>query len=524
MVLASNVITLASNVITLARVNDGATGNGVSKTEVYYYLSTSNTSQSGGSWSTTVPDWIDGRYYWMKVKTTYTSGSTAESSPVCITGATGSTGTGVDTITTEFYLSTSKTSQTGGSWVTTMPTWSSGAYLWTRNKIVYKNPSSTVYTTPVCDSSWEAVNEVEIGGRNIIKNSGNFKSNYLWQYNGASSIDIVNEDGYPCLHALNGSIAQYSMIYQLEWDTVYIYHAVAKFSEEGTMDPTSPLHYWIYKTNDISKIEAGNGGCESVEILNTTYDIPANEWIHIVLKIKTIPKPSDYKYVVFRPFFYGGVIDSDIEYWIRWIKIEKGDKPTDWTPAPEDVEDGINDAQSTADQALSTAESNTTRVNNAVIDIDALKATISSLVTGQNGESLMTQTETGWTFSLANVLNTLNSATNNINSLNSSISATNNAVSTLNSTVNDLGRYTNYIKFGTDNGKPCIILGETDSAFKVIITNTDIRFMEGSSIPASISNQSLYIGKAVIREELRQGNFVWMARNNGNYGLLWKGE
>ena len=173
---------------------------------------------------------------------------------------------------------------------------------------------------------------------------------------------------------------------------------------------------------------------------------------------------------------------------------------------------------------MSTAESNTTRVNNAVIDIDALKATISSLVTGQNGESLMTQTETGWTFSLANVLNTLNSATNNINSLKSRISATNSAVSTLNSTVNDLGRYTNYIKFGTDNGKPCIILGETDSAFKVIITNTDIRFMEGSSIPASISNQSLYIGKAVIREELRQGKFVWMARNNGNYGLLWKGE
>ena len=32
-------------------------------------------------------------------------------------------------------------------------------YLWTRNKIVYKNPASTAYTAPVCDSSWEAANK-----------------------------------------------------------------------------------------------------------------------------------------------------------------------------------------------------------------------------------------------------------------------------------------------------------------------------------------------------------------------------
>ena len=40
--------------------------------------------------------------------------------------------------------------------------------MWTRSKIVYKNPTSTAYTTPICDSSWEAVNEVQIGGRNLI--------------------------------------------------------------------------------------------------------------------------------------------------------------------------------------------------------------------------------------------------------------------------------------------------------------------------------------------------------------------
>ena len=45
------------------------------------------------------------------------------------TGATGATGKGVSSITEEYYLSTSKTSQTGGSWTTTPPTWSTGKYV-----------------------------------------------------------------------------------------------------------------------------------------------------------------------------------------------------------------------------------------------------------------------------------------------------------------------------------------------------------------------------------------------------------
>lgn len=147
---------------------DGTNGIGISQTEVFYYLSTSNTTQTGGSWVTTPPAWVNGRYYWQKIRTTYSDSTYSESTPVCITGAKGAdgtdgtdgaVGTGIDSITTEFYLSTSKTTQTGGSWVAEMPEWEMGMYLWTRTKIVYKDPASTAYTAPVCDSSWEATNE-----------------------------------------------------------------------------------------------------------------------------------------------------------------------------------------------------------------------------------------------------------------------------------------------------------------------------------------------------------------------------
>lgn len=89
------------------------------------------------------------------------------------TGPTGATGTGVASMTQQYYMSDSKTTQTGGSWVESMPTWSYGKYLWTRYKVTYKNPASTVYTTPVCDSSWEAVNEESITRQSAIETKAN---------------------------------------------------------------------------------------------------------------------------------------------------------------------------------------------------------------------------------------------------------------------------------------------------------------------------------------------------------------
>ena len=187
------------------------------------------------------------------------------------------------------------------------------------------------------------------------------------------------------------------------------------------------------------------------------------------------------------------------------------------------VEEAITEVKNTVDNVKSDSDANAIRVSDAQLAIDSLKTTISTLVTGQNGESLMTQTENGWTFSMASVLNNLNSANQSIANFENDLSIANNAIDILNGNVSDLSEYTNDIKFSVDEGAPCIILGETDSNFKVVITNTNIRFMEGSSIPAYISNQALNIGDAVINGELRQGGFAWVARSNGNYGLVWKG-
>lgn len=74
-------------------------------------------------------------------------------------GLPGENGIGISSVSTEFYLSTSKTTPTDGRWTDTMPTWSSGMYLWTRSIITYSD-NSTETTEPICDSAWEAANDV----------------------------------------------------------------------------------------------------------------------------------------------------------------------------------------------------------------------------------------------------------------------------------------------------------------------------------------------------------------------------
>lgn len=141
----------------------GRDGKGVKGYKITYQAGTSGVSYPTGSWSSTIPNVPNGQYLWSKTTLTYTDNTTSDTYSVAyfpVNGATGATGNGISSYTAEFYLSTSKTTQSGGSWTTTPPTWSNGKYIWTRYKIGYTN-GSTAYTTPNCSSEWEAVNDVQ---------------------------------------------------------------------------------------------------------------------------------------------------------------------------------------------------------------------------------------------------------------------------------------------------------------------------------------------------------------------------
>lgn len=65
----------------------GDAGVSVTSTEVEYYLSTSETELSGGTWQATAPTITDGTYLWSRTKITYSDGQTAYTGAYCISKA-----------------------------------------------------------------------------------------------------------------------------------------------------------------------------------------------------------------------------------------------------------------------------------------------------------------------------------------------------------------------------------------------------------------------------------------------------
>ena len=65
----------------------GDDGVSVTHTDVEYYLSTSETEISGGTWQSTAPAITDGKYLWGRTKITYSNGQTAYTGAYCISKA-----------------------------------------------------------------------------------------------------------------------------------------------------------------------------------------------------------------------------------------------------------------------------------------------------------------------------------------------------------------------------------------------------------------------------------------------------
>ena len=136
----------------------------ISNVDVEYASGTSNTTPPTSGWATTAPDWQEGRYIWQRTVTTMQDGTQNISDPTCIQGAAGengeagATGIGVSQIIEQYYLSTSSTTQTGGSWSTAQPAWEKGKYIWTRSEITWTDDSVT-HTDPILAKAINGANE-----------------------------------------------------------------------------------------------------------------------------------------------------------------------------------------------------------------------------------------------------------------------------------------------------------------------------------------------------------------------------
>ena len=172
---------------------------------------TSNNGENPGAYigvytDTTAADSTSvSKYTWSKVK-----GDKGDTGAKGDKGATGEKGQSLTKSTPQWYASTSKTSQTGGSWVESMPTIDASHYLWLRYKLDWENPTATTYTTPTLEQIAENIKDVSAKQSEFQQDLNGFKTTVSKTYATKAALNTVDGKfaNYSTTSAMNSAIQQ----------------------------------------------------------------------------------------------------------------------------------------------------------------------------------------------------------------------------------------------------------------------------------------------------------------------------
>ncbi|HPC14563.1 MAG TPA: hypothetical protein PLN36_09410, partial [Bacteroidales bacterium] len=323
-------------VLTLSKSRAGADGVSITLVDVEFAKNTSPTTAPTTGWTTTAPTLAEGEQLWTRTKTTYSSGSPTYTTPANITPKKGDVGTGVESVTEEYAISTSKTVQPTTGWSTTQPAWVQGQYIWSRVKVVYKNPTSTVYTGYAVSSEWEAINDIEIGGRNLfqIGKLGKILGG-LW----SADTSALTVDGYKV--TINSNPKD---IFAVTFNTT---NSVIAISGKTNL----PMIMAFVNAYDSNGVRIGGESIKTMSLSNGKFEL-----VH--------PLPSNTVRVDlglgYHPFSTYG------SYFVEDVMVVNGNKIMDFQPAPEDVQAEINQAKQEALDASNNVQTNVDSLNTYV--------------------------------------------------------------------------------------------------------------------------------------------------------------
>lgn len=352
-----------------------------------------------------------------------------------------------------------------------------------------------------------AVDDLDIGGRNLVLSSFLNLGNNTKEFTlSAWASILINTENIL-------SIFEPSTTYVLSYDGeivgltdyTYVYDLSCGFLLYSQTTPSANRLLWCPGLMNANNVIGDKG--HAVKLFTTPSELP-----------------SDYRMLAYTRRWTSeangsGTAGFDTVKFTNF-KLEVGNKATDWTPAPEDVDENLSSAIDGVNESI---EDTNNRISDAESLIAKLEDVIAMLVTDGNGTSLMTQTADGWTFNVDSLQKSVSDTSNSLNNLVNEVGDINGVINVLKNAVRDFGELSEYVKIMIYEDEPCIKLGENDSDFKLLITNTRIMFMEGSNTPTYINTKGLVTKNIEVEEELMQGGFVWRIHGNGNLGLIWKG-
>ena len=523
---------VTTNEVTVSVVQDGEKGdtgaNGadgssitILSNKVYYKGSTQATTPPTGTWSETVVSVPQGDYLWTKNNITYSDdtssttysvsrngvdGNDGEKGDKGDPGADGADGKGVSSIDTEYYVSTSKNELTGGSWSSDIPTWDANKYLWIRYIVTYINPEGTEYTTPFCDASWEAINNLKVSGVNLLD---------------GTKYDALEIGTFPETGSLTGK-TYYTTEPLLEEEYVVSFDAISTVDGDVMMcyftsaDAAEQNCYEVITSQGWTDKGTSSATYGSTEItLSTT-------WQRYWVIYRHTPNVDTLVKRVRIGSLYSGKGTGTVS--IRRVKCEVGNKATEWCLSPNDQLVVINsdtpptntnviwcdtsvapykllkynsttkewEIVNDFSEDLNSMKESITTSYNAAIDLltDSINTTVEELKTTISGnetnietlKSQMEQTESSFTMMTSEIREITDEMTGM-------------------ATKEEIQKWARY-----SNG--VLILGESDSPFSVRLSTTELGFYENDNKIAYLSNQQLHISQAVVMDKINIGNYT----------------
>lgn len=374
-------------------------------------------------------------------------------------------GRGVASTTVEYQASTSGTTVPTGTWSTTIPSVAQGSYLWTRTVITYTdNTQSTSYSV---GSTPEGI---QIGGRNLLKNSHSVEQTYSYP-----SSNYVDQCNWVTSIPLNG-------------DT----YTLSFWAKSTVAGDTIRVHF--YSPSNITHCVGSQGqvsGNKDGQCDFTLSTVLTKYWVTY-----TIPKGGNSARSVIIPRMFSDFGKGTVS--VKWEKLEEGNKATDWTPAPEDVDEAINTERTTRQSAIETkANEITSKVSETYVSNSAFEHYQNTVSTQ------FTQTKKDFTWSINQSVNDAK------NEMNGQIDSVNGRVDGLKKTTDNVN---NYMSFDNDG----LTLGKSDSAFKTKITNQEWSIQKNGEKVTYINDQTMYITDGQFTQSLKIGNFGFVPRTNGS--------
>lgn len=312
------------------------------------------------------------------------------------------------------------------------------------------------------------IDNLQIGGRNLLLSTQTFKPNF--GLSGAPETPTKDVDGFYYVSLSNSFLN-------------YIYQFI-----DLVLGQTYTISF-VAKCDSNVQLEIKDDSYNNAALAYATID--SKDWkLYSTTFVVGIKKDTPKVCFLTRQ-------DSATIY-IKKIKLELGNKNTDWTPAPEDVDEAINTERTERQSAIETkANEITSKVSETYVSNSALNHYKEEVSTQ------FSQTKSDFTWSINR------SVADAKNEMNGQISSVNGRLDGLKKTADNVN---SYMSFDND----ALTLGKSDSAFKTKITNQEWSIQKNGAKVTYINDQTMYITDGQFTQSLKVGSFGFVPRANGS--------